>query len=327
MGNHERLIDAEQDPDERDRILCCHMLLTGHDRQALNLYGTFRDPDMRPNELQRQQEIMADREAQVCILLEQYRLLANKHQGLRTAYIDLKDQLDHHVIIDDDLIEDLRRQIGEIDQQTAQIPRVKQQIEDAKREKERVQKEIEDVVEQANETVAVEVELKTSETELKKDIAGVSVEKEQLEKINDDLQRKCKDTEALAYSLNPVIGEFETNYAEIQSQFEIRSKQIRMLDAVHARRAAQVKDIWEWSQIKSAAEFFAAQDDAEKGTVNTTRERKELKKECERLVRKYKELSKEEEMLRRRIAVIKENLEKSKKRDDEFAKPMPPTKR
>jgi hypothetical protein len=60
----EHLILSEVDDSQRDMLVCCHNLLTGHDALALELYALLRT-DGLPPDVARLQEMLLDRDVQV----------------------------------------------------------------------------------------------------------------------------------------------------------------------------------------------------------------------------------------------------------------------
>jgi hypothetical protein len=89
----EGVIRAQPSPEEKDVLVCCHHLLTGHDSCAVDLLAPIWCPAVRPGDAERLAEAVRDREAQAALLGQTLRRLYDRHQQLSEALTDVQRRM------------------------------------------------------------------------------------------------------------------------------------------------------------------------------------------------------------------------------------------
>jgi DNA repair exonuclease SbcCD ATPase subunit len=124
----EHLIKLERTDSERDVLVCCHNLLTGRDRPALDLFQLLLDPTSGPSDVLRLQKCLLDQDAHASILVEKVRSLKERHELDREAYVDLRARLNGHVRDEAELAAKLREQIADSDERIGRIAPAEEEV-------------------------------------------------------------------------------------------------------------------------------------------------------------------------------------------------------
>ena len=311
----EHLIDNEKDRDERDVLLCCHMLLTGHDKKALQLFSALYDPDSHPDEEATLQEALIDREVQVTIVLEQFKNLAARHQSLMKSYVDLKQRLEGHLIDKEDVIFSLKHQIAELQEKIDAIPEVNAEIEKLKEQRDQTKAKVSETARKSRESVSFEVGLKNQEADIKREIAGQKALLGQLEKQNQELKSEFDVRTSKTTILSDEIEEMQTKYAEMKGQDDVIQEKTGLLRRARIRTAEQVKEIYEQAQRTSAEELHNTRTALNNETTRIYKEMKNLKHICKELNITLQDKGMEIQSLKDRIKKINEAMAGAKKVD------------
>ena len=187
----EELLKREKDPQAHDELLCVYYLLTSDDVLALELFGHLLAPDMGPDDMDRLDEILKDRDAQVSILREQYRHLLARHEPLRDAFRDLKSRMPDHLVDNSDVIAHLKDQIAALQKLIDGIPDLVKEIEDLKKRREELLNDKERLFAEGSAAAGeVDAELRRKLAELSEDKAGVERERRQLEEVDKRIRER-----------------------------------------------------------------------------------------------------------------------------------------
>jgi predicted nucleic acid-binding Zn-ribbon protein len=119
MAALEQLIQAEQG--ERLALVCCHDLLTGRDRAALDIYARLLDPRADLPSIAELEGLLLDREAQASVLMGQAKFVRARQREDMEVFLGLRERLRRRVAEDASMVGALRAQISELDRRLARI--------------------------------------------------------------------------------------------------------------------------------------------------------------------------------------------------------------
>lgn len=314
----EQMIENERDQDDRQYLICAHMLLTGNDQNACIMFQDIYQPNFAPDDPRVLKDQLSDRNAQISLLFEQYKGLAENHDNLMDAYLDLQRRLQDHLIDDDAVKNNLHEQIEKLQKNLDTIPVLQKEIETLSEKKQKLSEDVKEIVRTGRASVDVEVKLKNDAAEIKKNKAGLSVEQAQLERINAERKEQHQTLAEVVRALNEEIHEISNEYDEKEGQRNIIKDRCQLLRKARVNTSARVKEISEISRETLPSEIYQRKSELAIETQNKIQVQKALKKKCKDLNISIKDKENQEKDLLKRIKKSQEALDASKKESEEI---------
>ena len=317
MQTLEQLIEREQNKDEKDYLMCCHMLLTGHDKTALQLFSALYAPEVDPEDIDRVNDAMVDREAQTTILLEQYRNLAERHKRIRAAYIDLQSRMENHVFDAETVISSLKEQIHDLETSIGTLPTINEETENLKKIKKEKKKELKKIMQDGKVIIDIEVKYKNTIADLKKEIAGKKIERAQLERLNQEKSALLESIKVKGESINEIVQDMLAKNDEIEGQKKVIKSKSDKLKRAHVKNPEDVYDIYEASQHYMPEYVYNERKSLDDEVKMKNNECKDLKQKCKNLKKILEDKTQNERQIRDFIQRIKDANKKRRKAQNE----------
>jgi chromosome segregation ATPase len=288
----EQLIRKERDDAERDVLVCCHDLLTGRDRPAIDLFALFLDPKSSPSDVEQLQDQLLDRDTHAAILVEQVKNLSARHRFDREVYVELQQRLDGHVVDESPLCAKLREQISALDSQIAQIAPcqadVVSMLEAIAKSKQEVDVARIDAAKAAETERSGQREL----TEADARLAGIKAAVGELKKRNEKLESSKRAKEE---QLGIAKGNKEQALDELarrKAALNDANEHIELVRGAGVETADHVAEIVAvTSRGGTVASFLADLDELEERAARRLADYKELKRQCRDQKRIQKEIT------------------------------------
>ncbi|KAH0792953.1 hypothetical protein GPJ56_003123 [Histomonas meleagridis] len=282
------LLKQEKDPIAHDILLCAYFLLTKQDLKALELFDRLYQIEFGeydPNEID---DLLNDRNAQVSILLEQYKSLKSRHDPLRDAFIDLKSRLPKHIYDNSDISNQLQKDINKLKKEIGEIPKIEQEIKDLKDKKAKLNEEKDKIMKDGSNNLSnIEDEYRKKINGISEDKAEVEQEKRQLEEVDKRIRERYN---TIAEELERIKNE-EIPLRKILDDRDSKKKEMHrklvMLENAGVKTPQQVREIYAICDKKSPDQMSDERYKLVEEYNKNGRKLKNLKKNCLRLKNMY----------------------------------------
>jgi hypothetical protein len=261
-------------------------LLTGDDAQALELFGHLIDPNREPGDLAKLEDLLADRDAQVSILREQYRHLAARHEPLCDAYRDLQQRMPGHVVDNDAVAAKLRERIEALRAEIAGIPGLQAEIDALTKERDRLL-DAKDALfrERGAKWSQIEDDLRRQVAALSEDKAAIDLERRRLEENDARVRERYETIKIELKQLKERAQEMKAAIDEREARKRKMHEQLQRLENAGIETGLQTRAVWTMATTDHVQPSELVEEHRTKVDEYSrlAREVKELKKNCVRL--------------------------------------------
>jgi DNA repair exonuclease SbcCD ATPase subunit len=286
----EELLKREKDHHDHDLLLCVYCLLTGDDARALELFGCLMQPDGRPDELARLEDSLADHDAQVAILREQYRHLLARHEPLCDAYKDLLKRMPGHAVDIEAQAAKLRERIAMLDEEIAKIPGLQAEIEALIKERDALLAEKDALFrERAAAAMAIDEDRRRRIAELSEKKAAVDLEKRRLEENCARIREQYETMRIEMRALGDRRAELRRDLKEREERTRQVHDRLQRLENAGIETGQEARAAWRMAMVDRLQPSELVEDDKKKVDAyeRLRREVKELKKGCVKMRDKH----------------------------------------
>ena len=304
---NQSLLESETNPLEHDLLLCSYYLLTNNLKDALELYQKLYQMIEFPNEdiegkNEHLQDLLRDLEAQFALLAEQYKHLLNQNKVVGDAFHSLSLKMENHLIDNKEMIDNLKAQIAELENQISTIPQVEQSIEDLKAKRDQILAEKEKLFSEGSAAmIELEAQFRKRCAEIGAEKSKLEIEKRQLEE-NDLVIRKRYET------LKLEIDRIKENDEQLKQKLEIiqgkkkdMHEKLDRLQRAGIMTAKQVREVFQISNDTTVHQLEEQRSELINECNKNAKQLKDLKKEYERLQMSLREKSNQEAIFQQRI--------------------------
>jgi hypothetical protein len=251
----EGLIRAEENPEEKDVLVCCHHLLTGYDSKAVDLLAPIWWPAARPGDAERLAEAIRDREAQAAMLLQALRRLYDRHQQLSEALTDVQRRTRGHAL-GDGLEAATREKSRELDDSLAAAEKIRGAIDKLLEAQTGLQRELQEAKEANQRAAADEVAPRREQMELMAAIAGKKAEKGILDDQRAKITSELENCEGATQEVQRGIRWTENELHRLREQRQQMEEHWDLLDRAGVR-AGILPEFINWvAQGKTAEQVY-----------------------------------------------------------------------
>ena len=249
----DQLIKNEKDEFRKDCYKCCHMLLSGHDREALELFSLLYDPELDAEKLKALTDKLNDRNAFAAILREQLAYLSSKQDALGGKYKSLLEKAKGKDGADlDEQIANLKQRLADLDKALEDIPKKKKEIEDLMKEKDALEKEKDALYGDQRDALAkLQKELAEKLAKLNEDRAAFDAERKQLEEEHARLKTRYDTIIAEMQELQKAFAAINDQFQKIQAEKKRMKERLLRLAEVGIKQNQDMKLAFQYAMTES----------------------------------------------------------------------------
>lgn len=298
----DKLLEQEKDQYRNDCLRCVGLILTGEDREALELFARLFEPGLSENSIKELEDLLSDRNAQVAILREQFNHLDSKQNALRNAFLTLKDKMANHNIGFESDIDELRVRVLELEQMIKEIPVVESEIRELRERRRQLLDEKDEIFRKGSDEASRRyAELKQKRDDLADDKSGYDRERIQLEERDQRLREQyntiveeCKRLRANESDVKEQLNKIETEKRKIHAN-------LTLLARAGITDPSQVMDIANFCNGSTPTEIEIDRSRYDDEFKTRKDSYLSLKKECKQLEKILQNKNAQEQALRERV--------------------------